>query len=234
MSGFTRFVPALAAGLIAAQTLPAVADEARYNQITLRADVSHQVARDRMQVSLYTEAQDADPAKLAAQITKTLNTTLADARQVKGVEVSQGSRSSYPIYDDKGQKITGWRERASIQLESGDFAALSDLTGKLLGQLSMGSMSFSVSDEARKRTEDALIREAVDAFKARAQLATDALGGSSYKIVSLNLNTSGFQPPLRMQAMAKSARMEDATPDIEAGNSDIGANADGVIEVQMP
>jgi predicted secreted protein len=42
------------------------ADEPRYNQVSLRAEVSKEVARDLMIVTLYSEAQNSDPAKLAA------------------------------------------------------------------------------------------------------------------------------------------------------------------------
>jgi hypothetical protein len=59
------------------------ADELHYNQISLRAEVSQEVARDLMIVTLYTEAQNTDPAKLAAEITTTMNKALAQAREVK-------------------------------------------------------------------------------------------------------------------------------------------------------
>ncbi|RML93390.1 hypothetical protein APX70_03341, partial [Pseudomonas syringae pv. maculicola] len=135
------------------------------------------------------------------------------ARQVKDVKIRQGSRNSYPVYDDKGQKITGWRERAELRLESADFAVLSKLTGELLTDLKMGGMDFSISPSTRKTSEDALLKDAVTAFKARAQLVTEALGGKGYKLVNLNLNTSGYpQPYLRapVMMMAKSSRDESA------------------------
>ncbi|MCF5293253.1 DUF541 domain-containing protein, partial [Pseudomonas syringae] len=213
---------ALAAAL---SSLPAMAEEARYNQISLRAEVNQEVQRDLMLVTLYTEAQDIDPAKLAAQITETLNKALGQARQVKDVKIRQGSRNSYPVYDDKGQKITGWRERAELRLESADFAVLSKLTGELLTDLKMGGMDFSISPSTRKTSEDALLKDAVTAFKARAQLVTEALGGTGYKLVNLNLNTSGYpQPYLRapVMMMAKSSRADSApTPDVEAGTSQV-------------
>ena len=221
----------------AAVSLPALAEAPRYNQISLRAEVNQEVQRDLMLVTLYTEAQGSDPAKLAAQITETLNKGLAQARQAKDVKIRQGNRNSYPIYDDKGQKITGWRERAELRLESTDFAALSRLTGELLGELKMGGMDFSISPPTRKASEDALLKDAVSAFKARAQLVTEALGGTGYKLVNLNLNTSGYpQPYLRAPSMMMKASREDAapTPDIEAGTSQVNVAADGVIEVAVP
>ncbi len=45
----------------------------------------------------------------------------------------------------------------------------------------MGGMDFAIATPTRKASEDALLKEAVTAFKSRAQLATDALGGKSYK-----------------------------------------------------
>ena len=228
---------ALAATALA--TLPAHADtEApRYNQISLRAEVNQEVQRDLMLVTLYTEAQDTDPARLAAQVTETLNKALGQARQVKDVKIRQGNRNSYPVYEEKGQKITAWRERAELRLESADFAVLSKLTGELLNELKMGGMDFSISAPTRKASEDALLKDAVAAFKTRAQLVTEALGGTGYKLVNLNLNTSGYpQPYLRAPAMMMKSSREDAapTPDIEAGTSQVTVAADGVIEVAVP
>jgi predicted secreted protein len=225
--------------LFSAATLAA---EPRYNQVALRAEVSQDIAHDLMHVTLYSEAQGNDPAALAGQISQTLNAGIAQARKVKGISVTSGNRHSYPIYAEptakqKGPQITAWRERAELRLESTDFAALSKLTGELLQSLNMGSMSFSIAPTTRKTQEDALLKDAVSAFKARAELATQALGGSGYKLVRLDLNSGGFNhpAPMRMEAMKGAAMMDAAvTPDIEAGSSQVSINADGVIEVLMP
>ena len=238
MHTFRRSAALLALSACTLAALPALAaEELHYNQISLRAEVSQEVARDLMIVTLYTEEQNTDPAKLAADVSTTMNKALAQAKQVKDITLRQGSRNSYPIYDTKGQKITGWRERAELRLESADFAALSKLTGELLGDLKMGGMDFAIADPTRKASEDQLLKEAVTAFKARAQLATNALGGKDYKLVSLSLNGGGFQAPMpmRMGAMKSMAEADAApTPEIEAGSSQVSVNADGVIEVLMP
>jgi len=234
MSRFTRNAAIITLSVGTLASVPAQAgDDLHYNQISLRAEASQEVARDKMIVTLYTESQNADPAKLAAEITTTLNKALGQAREVKDVTLRQGSRNSYPIYDNKNQKITGWRERAELRLESADFPALSKLTGELLNTLKMQNMDFAIADATRKASEDALLKDAVTAFKARAQLATDALGGKGYKIVNLNFNTNGYpQPYARGAMMMKAAAMEDsAIPEVEAGTSQVTMSADGVIEV---
>lgn len=237
MHTFRRSAALLALSVGTLASLPAVAaDELHYNQISLRAEVSQEVARDLMIVTLYTEAQNTDSAKLAAEVSTTMNKALAQAKQVKDITLRQGSRNSYPIYDAKGQKITGWRERSELRLESTDFAALSKLTGELLTDLKMGGMDFAIATPTRKASEDTLLKEAVTAFKARAQLATDALGGKGYKIVNMNLNSSGFPQPYMRAPMMKAASMDGApvTPEVEAGTSQVTMTADGAIEVLMP
>ncbi|WP_448632175.1 MULTISPECIES: SIMPL domain-containing protein [Pseudomonas fluorescens group] len=237
MHTFSRHVALLALSLGTVASLPALAaDELHYNQISLRAEASQEVARDLMIVTLYTEEQNTDPAKLAAAVSTTLNKAIGQAKQVKDITLRQGSRNSYPIYDNKGGKITGWRERAELRLESADFAALSKLTGELLTDMKMGGMDFAISTATRQSSEDALLKDAVNAFKARAQLATEALGGKGYKIVSLNLNSNGYpQPYLRAPMMMKGASMdaESVTPEVEAGTSQVSMTADGTIEVLM-
>ena len=234
MSRLSR-LPLLA--LLACATLPALADEPRYNQVSLRSEVSQEVSHDRMHVTLYTEAQDTDPARLAKKVTETLNGALTQARRAKGVTLHQGTRRSYPIYDEKGQKIRAWRERAELRLESAEFAALSQLTGELLQTLNMGGMNFSVSDELRKRHENELLREAVQAFGARATLTSEALGGTGYRLVNLNLHSSGFAQPVLYRAPAKmmmEASSDAIAPQVESGTTRISIQADGMIEVIMP
>ncbi|MFJ7884220.1 SIMPL domain-containing protein [Pseudomonas sp. NPDC096917] len=238
MFTFQRTAALLTLSIGALASLPALAEGVNYNQVSLRAEASQEVPRDLMIVTLYTEAQNTDSAKLAAEVTTVMNKAIGEAKPVKAVTLRQGNRNSYPIYDNKTQKITGWRERAELRLESTDFAALSKLTGDLMQTLKMGNMQFTVGNDTRKTSEDALLKDAVNAFKARAQLATDALGGTGYKIINLNLNSNGYpQPYLRSAMMMKTSApaMDSApTPEVEAGTSEISMSADGVIEVQMP
>lgn len=226
--------------LLLCASLPALAEPARYNQVSLRSEVSREVSQDRMQVTLYTEAQDTDPAGLAKKVTETLNAAMLKSHRILqvpraggDVTIGQGSRRSYPIYDEKGQKIRAWRERAELRLEGADFPALSQLTGELLQTMSMGSMTFSISHDMRKRHEDDLLREAALAFSARAKLTSEALGGTGYRLISLNLHSNG-QPVAYRNSKMMMAASEAVAPQVEPGNAQLSVQADGVIEVIMP
>jgi len=97
----------------------------------------------------------------------------------------------------------------------------------------MGNMSFSISPAVRTQNEDQLLQQAITAFKARAELASKALGGNSYKIVNLSLDSGGFQPMMAQQAMRSDmAFAKSVAPEIEAGTSTVSLTANGTIEVQ--
>ena len=239
MMRFLRVTPIVLLMVSLATSSTVLASEQRYNQVSLRAEAQQEVAHDQMQVILYSEERDTDPARLANTITKTLNQAVESARTHPQINVRLGNRSSYPVHDSKGQKITGWRERAELRLDSTDFSALSALTGELLQSLKMANMQFSIAPKTRAASEDQLLKEAISAFQARAQLVSEAFGSRSYKVVNLNLNSSGFsQPPMyaRSAKMLSSAMSDESavTPEVEAGSSQVSIIADGVIEVSLP
>lgn len=239
MISFLRSTPLALLITCLAISTTALASEQPYNQISLRAEAHQDVAHDQMQVTLYTEDQDVDAARLATTITNTLNHALQTARNHPKTSVKMGSRRSYPVHDSKGQKITAWRERAEIQLESTDFPSLSTLTGELLQTLKMANMQFSIAPKTRINSEDQLLKDAISAFQARAKLISEAFGSTGYKVVHLNLNSSGFsRPPVYARAAKmQSSAMSDAAasiPEIEAGSSQVSIIADGVIEISLP
>ncbi len=233
-----KLIPAslLAISMLASSPALLAASPGGYDQVSLSSEVREELPLDRMQVVLYTEAEGRDPAKLASTITNTLNAALKRARQQAGVQVSLGNRHSYPVHDSEGRRITGWRERAEIQLSGADFPAISQLTGELLASLQFGSLNFTLSPEQRSKAEDRLMGQLIERFGQRAQLVSRALGASGYRLVSLNLDTgsSGPVPMPRAYAMKAMDAAAMVAPEVEAGTTELVLRASGVIEVQQP
>lgn len=217
---------ALAGAALAADPAP------RYNVVELQAEAQREVANDTLSASLYVELNDANPAALANAINKAANEALRVARDYKSVRVRSGNNQTYPVYA-KGNVLQGWRGRAEIRIESRDFEAASGLIGKLQAGMQLGSLSFSVSPEARRQTENELIAEAIGAFKARADIVRGALAGRGYKILRLNVNSGSSAPPPRF-AMARALAAgapEVAAPNLEGGVSLVTVTVGGAIEV---
>lgn len=231
--------PLLAAAAIAASLMmpsaPAVAqrsDEVRWNQVDLQAEAQREVENDLMTASLYVEQNELDPVKLAAGLNRALNEALATARDAKGVRARSGGYSTHPVYD-RNQRLTGWRGRAEIRLESRDFAAAGALIGRLQGSMQLGGIQFGVSPELRRKTGDELMTEAIVAFRGRADIARAAQGGRTVKIRRVAVNTGGGFPQPRAQFAARAMAAEAVpAPQLEGGTSLISVSVSGTIEVE--
>ena len=203
-----------------------------YNQVHLQSQQSESVSNDTMHVTLGTHAEQRDPASLARKINEDMEWALAKAKQVKGVKVSTGSYQTWPITNKK--VTTGWRGQQSLELESKDTGSLARLAGELQDRLQIKSMNFTVSDDKRMAVENRLIEAALNAFKDRARIVGDNLKADGYRIVDINIGTSGQAPPVRHQPrMAMAMEASDAVA-VEGGESDIQVTVDGTIELFIP
>ena len=203
----------------------------RYNTVEFQAEAQREVQNDQLNASLYVEMNDSSSAALASAINKTVNEALSVAKQYTSVRVRSGNNQTYPVYS-RGNQLQGWRGRAEIRIESKDIEAASTLIGKLQAKMQLGNISFSVAPETRRSVEDELAVEAINAFKARAEVVKTALAGRGYKLQRLSLNIGSNMPQPRF-AMARAAApsSEVTPPNLEAGVSQITVTANGAIEV---
>jgi diguanylate cyclase (GGDEF)-like protein/PAS domain S-box-containing protein len=157
---------------------------------------------------------------------------LAVAKQAKGVEVKSGGYQTHPVTDEKG-KITRWGASQDLILESADVDALSALIGKLQAkQLALRSITFSVSPETRRKNEDAMIGDALNAFQERAKKISAALAARDFEIVSLSIQSGGGGPvPMYARAEMAMDKFSPAPPRFESGQSTLTTRVDATIEI---
>lgn len=225
----------IAAALLLSLAVPAQAQapEARFNQVELQAEASREVQNDLMTANLYAEASDPSAAKVADQLNRVTAEALKTAGAEKAVRARSGYSQTYPVNDRNG-KVTGWRGRSEIRLESKDARAMAALIGRLQSSMQLSAVSFSVSPELRRQVENELINEAVAAFRARADIAAKAIGGRAFKIRRIGLSAGGGGPvprPMLARGMAAQSA-EVAAPVFEAGTSVVNVVAAGTVEVE--
>ncbi len=219
----------LLALLLAPLAAGAQAPEGLFNLVTLSAQAEREVPNDLLSAVLAAEAEGVEPAPLAAEVNRAMQRALAIARGVGAVKIRTGSYATTPVYDKN--RITRWRVRQELRLESADFAAATDLIGKLQASLVVAGMTLSVSPEARRQTEHALTAEASGAFDERARLMRDAMKAKAYRLRDLQL--SGSEPPRPIYAMARSALAQSAAPPaVEPGTTRIVIAVSGTIQLQ--
>lgn len=200
--------------------------------IDLSAEASRSAPNDLARTTVYAEVSGTNPAELAKQVNSTIDTALQTAKAFSKVKTRSSGTHTYPTYGKEG-RISGWRMRSELLLESRDMTALSELLGRLQETLAVSQLVLQPSPETRKKAEEEAMLEALAAFQAKASLIAGALK-KSYCIRQMNIGNAG-QPPV-MPMMMRSARMdaaEAAPAPIEAGESMVSVTISGQIELPL-
>ena len=204
--------------------------EPLFNLVSLSAQAEREIPNDLLTAILAAEAEGSDPAQLADGVNRTMQRALAAALAYKGVKTQSGGYQTSPVYDKN--RVVRWRVRQELRLESPDFGAATELIGKLQVNLVVSSLTLSVSGEARRKAENALIAEALAAFDERARVVREAMKAKGYRVRDLQVSPGGM-PPRPVFAMARSATAESAAqPALEPGSTRILISVSGTIQLQ--
>ncbi len=232
LCGAALAVSAAMSSIAVAQAAPDAAKPDRPT-LSLSAAATSEVAQDKVTITLANEIEGNDQAKLSQQLNQLLEATLAEAKRNTAVTARSGNYNVWANTDRNG-RITTWRGRAELILESKDFGAASKLAGELSRQMAVSNVSFSLSREAREAEEQRLLAEAAKAFTTRATQAAKAFGFSGYAVKQLDLSGSGTVTPMpRAYAMAAPA-MEAKAADLplEGGKSSVSVSVRGTVYLQ--
>jgi len=187
---------------------------------------SASVPTDRLQAWLRVEVDHADPAAAANAVNAAMAKALA---RVKGVPAVRPTTSGYSTQQitEKGRPAR-WRVVQSLTLDSGDFAAMGTLVGRLQDEdgLLVSGMSFSLGTEARRRAEETLTQEAIRAWQDRAQRAAQGLGFAQWRPGHVTVQTGDIARPFPVMR-AQSAMLAGAPVPLEPGSVDVTVTVTG-------
>jgi predicted secreted protein len=201
--------------------------------LSLASQASADVPQDVVDITLFYEQEAQDPASLTSVLNQRADAALRQAKGVDNVTAHSGSFTVYPSTDRDG-RISAWRGRTEVVLESKDFAAASKLAGKMSDSMQVGSVTFSLSPEAQRAAEQKLSTQAIASFKQQAQSSAQAFGYSGYAIREVNIGRNGSSPrPVMMMAarsMGADAKMS-APMALEGGTSTVTVNVSGSVQM---
>jgi predicted secreted protein len=225
-----------AAALLLA-TSPSLADDTPppMRRVDFSVQSTRQVANDWVRAVVGMSDEDEDAARLADRVNQAMAWALERARATPGVTAKSGGYATYPVNDPRKGERRFWRASQDLLLEGADPQVMSRLLGELQSRVQLRSIDFTVSPAQRRKVEDELIDEALAAYLARAERVKQRLGARGYEIVQISIGTSGNQPPMPMRQtmmMEDAAAKMPAAPSLEAGTSEISANASGTIELK--
>lgn len=204
--------------------------------VTLNSSATVQVPNDWITVQFSTSKEGTDANAVQAQLKEALGAALGLARQVaKGdghVEVQGGGFSLQPRFNAKGL-VNGWTGTTSMVVQGRDMGTIADLAGKVQ-TMTVGSLDYSVSREAREKVEGQVTADAIARFRAKAAEDAKAFGYGGFTIREVNVNVdNGQAPPRPYMARAKMAMSSASEPlPVEAGSGSVTANVNGSVQLK--
>lgn len=228
-----RLVIALFVAFVA--TMPAVAHDTTqvYDRVNFQVSAVEEVENDTLIVVMYSERSGQKPSMIADEVNRNIGWAVDLAKKSSVIKVQTLNYRQDPLYNN--QSISGWKIRQSIRLESTDVASLSSLVGEMQSRLSVASLRYAVSPARRSIVESRLIAEALNRFKRRGEQIKLELGRTGYRIVNIDVITSGqSSAPLRMRATSMMESSMVAAPSIEPGVQSISVEVSGTIELKTP
>jgi predicted secreted protein len=222
----------LLACLLLPNALLAEEQPPRYDQINLSAEASRETDNDTLVVRLSAQREGSDPAALSDSVNMLIKQAVKQAKQEPEIKLQTLGYQTSPIYQQ--QRLTGWRVKQSLRLESRNVEKLSQLLSHLQESLALESISYAVSDELRQSVEEELTKQALDAFQKRAQLVTEQLGRKSYRLVEMTIHSDEQAiQPRRLRGSMMATQSSVAAPSLEAGTQTLRMKIDGSIELQL-
>jgi len=221
----------------AAPVLPVVvAQKDPEGVVSLNSNATIQVPNDWIAVQFSTSKEGTDANAVQAALKEALGAALAQARAVAKpdghVEVQGGGFSLQPRFNNKGV-VNGWTGTTSLLVQGRDMGTIAELAGKVLS-MTVGSLDYSVSREAREKVEGEVAAQAIARFRAKAADYARAFGYAGFVVREVAVTTDAAQPPVprmyAMKAMAPSAS-DEALP-VEAGKGAVTSTVSGTVQMK--
>jgi len=203
--------------------------------VSLNSSATLQVPNDWIVVQFSTTREGTEAAAVQAALKEALAAALGQARQVARpdghVEVQGGGFSLQPRFNNKGV-INGWTGTTSLTVQGRDMQTIAELAGRVQS-MTVGSLDYSVSREAREKVEGEVAAQAIARFRARAADYAKAFGYGSFVVREVNINFDNGQPPPRpfRAKAAMVSSMGEALP-VEAGSGNVTANVNGSVQLK--
>lgn len=228
---------ALMAGHAQAQNAGAKEVQRLANVVQLSADGTVEVRQDWMTATLSVSKDGRDAATVQAQLQKIVEAAMSVLRvEAQGgkLEFNSGNFSISPRYGSNS-KIEGWQGQAEVVLQGRDFVRITQAAAKV-PDMTLASMGFSLSREAREKVEGEAQAKAIENFRQRATAISKSFGFAGYSLREVAVNSSGSSvrpmPRPRMAAMSKSSYADAAPVAVEAGRAEVVVSVGGSIQMQ--
>lgn len=223
--------------VLCALAVPAWAQtpEVPANVVSLSASGHMEVPQDWLTVVLSTTKEGADPVTVQNQLKQAVDSALAAAQaqaRPKQLEVRTGNLRLYPRHGSNG-RISGWQGQAELVIEGRDIARVGEVAGRIQS-MTVSSMGFSLSREARQALESQVQAQAIERFRARATEVAKGFGFAGYTLRDVSVSSADMpdRPVPRMMAMEAKAAGSDMAIPTAAGTATVSVTVSGAVQLR--
>jgi len=207
-----------------------------YNVFSFSSEASAEVDNDLMIATLAVQAEDKDSGVLASKVNAAMSWAVNTLRPFPSLKKTTREYLTYPRYDtSQARRLIGWRATQTLLIETDDFKAAGKAIQKLQERLQVKNIRLTVKPATRKSASDALMNQALIAFKDRARLIQTNMGASDFRILDVNVQDqqggyAASQSRGESYDMMRSAVVSE--PAIEAGTSRVSVQVFGRVQLQ--
>ncbi len=206
-------------------------DEKEQGGITVSGQGSITVKPDVATVTLGVETTNADASK-ARQANNEAMDKVLKAVKAFGIaedDITTANFNIYPVYDEKGQKITSYRVFNNVSVRVKDLAKLGQVLTAATdaGANTSYGISFDVLDRTQAYNE--ALKQAMEKARARADVMATALGVKVGKVLTIN-ESSSYNGPAYELADAAMGSKGAAVP-VQSGTLEVTASVSVVYEI---
>ncbi len=190
----------------------------RQNIISVTGTATKNVAPDQVIVNFGLETRALTAEEASQQNAKTM-TSMIDAVKAMGItekELSTSNFNIFPVYDEKGSVITGYKVSNTVSVKT----KMLDKAGQIIdtavkaGANRVDSVYFTLSDDLQKQLRDDLIPDAVKDAQMKADKALEPVGKKITGVKSISLSEFGVPPPVTLERVPAVAGLEAPPPPI--------------------
>lgn len=228
-----RFLPFVAAFTLVpffAGTVLADDDDCDATRIQFQAQAAEEVDNDSMRATLFAEAEDSSPSGASSRVTQATNETLRRLKEDDNLRVRTGSFRTFPV-SDKG-RITAWRARSEVVLESRDFAKASAAIAAASANMQLSHIEFFLSSELRDSVEAKLSDTAIAAFLAKAREIAKGFGATEFDVAEASVMSEGGGSPIRPMMAAMAADAPAPRLEFSGGTTRMSVTVSGAILIE--
>ena len=127
-------------------------------------------------------------------------------------ELSTSNFNIFPVYDEKGRVITGYKASNTVSVKT----KMLDKAGQIIdtavkaGANRVDNVYFTMSDGLQKQLRDELIPNAVKDAQMKAEKALEPVGRKITGVKSISLSEFGVPPPIPVERAVFAGQISEA------------------------